>query len=473
MACAEHISSTKLLSENDQVILRKGKCCQVFQIKKKRFVWLDKVKFTLDGVIGHRYGTTFRVTNGEMVKVNKKELDEAFQSTEQGKDNRGLHDLDSNQKLSRDDIELMKKTGMEGEKIIGQLIENSTTFKDKTEYAQEKWIKKKKKKHLQIFTVLKPTARLLCELYHGKAPQKICHIRIDTLAQILTYSNVRANCNMAVVDTTNGLVVGAVLERLGGHGKVIHFHTGEMTRPALEAMDFPQNFLDNLYSFPLNQTNQIENPDSPYDEQSESRNKNESKTDQTQNDRGKETENKNKNDTESMDQSENEVKTETNETKEKECEDMSKSTDNVETKETDKTTGKPEGNQGKRKHRDRETREHSRNLRNKRIRDAKQLLLQKNMDGLIVACKYHPTPIVLALLDYIAPCRPIVLYSQHKEPLMDCYAFMRERGGIVNFRLTETWLREYQVLPMRTHPHIGMSGGGGYLLTALTLMKPT
>lgn len=43
------------------------------------------------------------------------------------------------------------------------------------------------------------------------------HIRIDTLAQILTYSNVRANCNMAVVDTTNGLVVGAVLERLGGY----------------------------------------------------------------------------------------------------------------------------------------------------------------------------------------------------------------------------------------------------------------
>ncbi|VDI35904.1 tRNA (adenine-N(1)-)-methyltransferase non-catalytic subunit [Mytilus galloprovincialis] len=324
MACAENISSTKLLSENDQVILKKGKCCQVFQIKKKRFVWLDKVKFTLDGVIGHRYGTTFRVTNGEMVKVNKKELDEAFQSTEQGKDNRGLHDLDSNQKLSRDDIELMKKTGMEGEKIIDQLIENSTTFKDKTEYAQEKWIKKKKKKHLQIFTVLKPTARLLCEMYHGKAPQKICHIRIDTLAQILTYSNVRANCNMAVVDTTNGLV------DMGNHEK-----GRRLERRFSVACLFSDSF------------------------------------------------------------------------------------------------------------------------------------------ALIVACKYHPTPIVLALLDYIAPCRPIVLYSQHKEPLMDCYAFMRERGGIVNFRLTETWLREYQVLPMRTHPHIGMSGGGGYLLTALTLMKPT
>ena len=28
---------------------------------------------------------------------------------------------------------------------------------------------------------------------------------------------------------------------------------------------------------------------------------------------------------------------------------------------------------------------------------------------------------------------------------MDCYAYLRERGGIINYRLTETWLREYQV----------------------------
>lgn len=40
---------------------------------------MDKVKFTLDGVIGHPYGSTFKVTNGEMVKVNKSEVIEAFQ----------------------------------------------------------------------------------------------------------------------------------------------------------------------------------------------------------------------------------------------------------------------------------------------------------------------------------------------------------------------------------------------------------
>lgn len=39
---------------------------------------------------------------------------------------------------------------------------------------------------------------------------------MDTLAQILTYGNVHAFTNVAVVDTCSGLVVGAVLERLGG-----------------------------------------------------------------------------------------------------------------------------------------------------------------------------------------------------------------------------------------------------------------
>lgn len=28
---------------------------------------------------------------------------------------------------------------------------------------------------------------------------------------------------------------------------------------------------------------------------------------------------------------------------------------------------------------------------------------------------------------------------------MDCYAFLREKGGLINFRLTEAWLRDYQV----------------------------
>ena len=36
-----------------------------------RDVWLEKTKFSLDGIIGYPYGTTFEVKNGKMVKIDK------------------------------------------------------------------------------------------------------------------------------------------------------------------------------------------------------------------------------------------------------------------------------------------------------------------------------------------------------------------------------------------------------------------
>ena len=41
-------------------------------------------------------------------------------------------------------------------------------------------------------------------------------LRVDTLSQILTASNVHAHCRMLVVETCQGLVVGALLSRMAG-----------------------------------------------------------------------------------------------------------------------------------------------------------------------------------------------------------------------------------------------------------------
>ena len=57
--------------------------------------------------------------------------------------------------------------------IVDQLVENSATFKGKTEFAQQKYIKKKKKKYQNKFIVLKPTIRLIAEMYFNKGPTKI------------------------------------------------------------------------------------------------------------------------------------------------------------------------------------------------------------------------------------------------------------------------------------------------------------
>ena len=49
------------------------------------------------------------------------------------------------------------------------------------------------------------------------------HMRIDTLSQILALSNVHSGSNVLLVENCQGLVSGAVLQRLGGKGKLIQF----------------------------------------------------------------------------------------------------------------------------------------------------------------------------------------------------------------------------------------------------------
>lgn len=105
----------------------------------------------------------------------------------------------------------------------------------------------------------------------------------------------------------------------------------------------------------------------------------------------------------------------------------------------------------------------------KKLAAAAALLEGRNADGLVIASRFHPCPVLMGLLKFLSPSRPFVVYSQYKEPLIECYTKLREHGGTINLRLTDTWLRHYQVLPNRTHPVLLMSGGGGYLLSGTTV----
>ncbi|XP_071442953.1 tRNA (adenine(58)-N(1))-methyltransferase non-catalytic subunit TRM6 [Hetaerina americana] len=113
---------------------------------------------------------------------------------------------------------------------------------------------------------------------------------------------------------------------------------------------------------------------------------------------------------------------------------------------------------------------------------AADLLTSSKADGLIVvASREHPVSIVLSLLPFLAPSRPFVVYCPHREPLLNLYAVLKgwqpwttnygKCGGkdgvprVANLRVMENWLRNYQVLPNRTHPEVNMTPGGGFVLT--------
>lgn len=101
---------------------------------------------------------------------------------------------------------------------------------------------------------------------------------------------------------------------------------------------------------------------------------------------------------------------------------------------------------------------------------SRQLLHEGDFDGLIISSALQPETILKELMKYICGSRPIVIYSFNKEVLLPAAYWMRRSNDFLNSELTESSLREYQVLPGRMHPNMNMSCGGGYLLSALRVI---
>ena len=100
--------------------------------------------------------------------------------------------------------------------------------------------------------------------------------------------------------------------------------------------------------------------------------------------------------------------------------------------------------------------------------EARDMLRARKCDSLVIAVKkYDSAETLLALLHHLSPSCPFVVYSEFMEPLTA--AFKAVQPHAINLRLSDTWAREYQVLPGRTHPKMDMSQSGGFLLTGIKL----
>eukprot|EP01133_Synstelium_polycarpum_P007215 gene7215-8379_t len=164
--------------------------------------------------------------------INPKDIDESLlkiteiQSNQEA-NNSTLTNINTSQKLTGEDIQALKEKGADSSTIIQALIENSSSFHTKTAYSQVKYLKKKMAKHSTLIRVLKPSLKTLCESYYAKDPKKICNLRFDTFGQLLTLANIKAGSKTLVVETTMGLVTGAIAERIQGSGKVLTAFVGK------------------------------------------------------------------------------------------------------------------------------------------------------------------------------------------------------------------------------------------------------
>ncbi|XP_062267428.1 tRNA (adenine(58)-N(1))-methyltransferase non-catalytic subunit TRM6 [Platichthys flesus] len=428
------------IKEGDYVVLKRGDIFKALQIQLRKKVIFEKQWFFLDKAVGHLYSTKFEILSGGNLQPKKpKEEESLADAKEAGTDNRHILDDGTSQKLTRDDIETLKEQGLKGQEIVQQLIENSSTFRDKTEYAQEKYIKKKKKKYENTVTILKPSCRSLAIMYHGREPGKICHLRYDTLAQMLTLGNIHAGSKVLVFETCAGLVLGSVMERMGGYGSVIQMYPGGgPVRAGVESFGFPAHFHDTLHDFPICHVNALLAGNLDTAAKDPCADEKQSNTVEGQ----------------------NQPEAEPQGNPEEQSMETNAGDDTADQEKREREKLKEAKAQGKRVKLEE---------KRKKLAAAASLLEGRNADGLIIASRFHPCPVLMVLLKFLSPSRPFVVYSQYKEPLIECYTKLKEQGGTVSLRLADTWLRHYQVLPNRTHPLLLMSGGGGYILSGTTV----
>lgn len=356
--------------------------------------------------------------------ADEKADDEA--SLQRQRDNRDITDCNTSQGLGFEELQRLRDAGVRGSVIVEKMIENSATFGKKSDFSQAKYIARKQMKYQLRCRILRCTASSICSTLYLKDPKKMMNLREDTLGQILSYANLSAGCQTLVLESTFGVVTGAVAERLGGYGKILSIYSGQ--QPAWTDMiqkynlSFAEHFsIKWLHSGDV--FGEGRNFKAEYDPERTER-----------------------------------------EVIQWPCPLQDHTRDYIKQM---KTREEKEVFLEKRAAR------FTRKLTRHTPDEAKEWLLSRQSDSVIIVARHNPTEVLLELLPFLAPSCPFVVYSEFMEPLTHCFLALQRDALAVNLRLSDVWTREYQVLPSRTHPVMDMSQSGGFLLTGIKLDPKT
>ncbi|XP_057539080.1 uncharacterized protein LOC130817403 isoform X2 [Amaranthus tricolor] len=394
---------------------------------------IGKQNYSLRPIIGCPFGSLFRVENGKdgpyLIRVVPNEVglgnniqdgeNEQVEDGEELKDNRALVDNNTAQSLTGDDIDEMRRQGATGGQIVEALIAHSTTFEKKTSFSQEKYRLRKQKKYAPTVLVRRPFARSICDAYFRKVPTKIGCLRSDSLSLLLSLANVTAHSDVLVVDMVSGIVTGAVAERLGGFGYICNTHLGVAPYPMdiVRIFNFSDDICKRIVRCCLNDLCPAQNG--------------------------------------SHVKAQNVVTVVENQPDIIE-EDASTEENKALVDTSSKTTNKNSMN--------------SKSINAGEIASEELITSwkEKGFSSLIVAApELDVWSILQKLLPHLSYSASFAIYHQYLQPLAICMHNLQKEKLALGLQISEPWLREYQVLPSRTHPRMQMSACGGYILSGI------
>ncbi|KAF8713644.1 Gcd10p protein, partial [Rhizoctonia solani] len=355
--------------------------------------------FRSEHILGHPFGLSYEILDKKELKVvPHRTIEEIVVSEETNATNELINDDGKFvQPLTTEEIELLKASGAHVTEIIKRQIEAHTTYELKNEYSKEKYKKRKEAKYSKSFTVIEPTLFNICEYHFSRDASKIRDLRPHTLGQLLNSANVRPGARILVADDVSGLLVAAVLERLGGSGRclVITDVDGPSAFPVIPHMNFEPEVKSSKIMSTLNWAA----ADEDY-------------------------------------------------------------TPLAAARVAEEPVEEPQTNKEKSKQR-------KRKVAVGVLASLREELFSGEFDGLVVASQFEPFSLVEKLSPYLAGSGSIAVYSPYIQPLIEAQSRMRPMAKYLAPAVQETWHREYQVLPGRTHPHMTMPGPTGYILTAI------
>jgi tRNA (adenine-N(1)-)-methyltransferase non-catalytic subunit len=397
---------------------------------------------SLKEVIGHPYGSVFHHNNRKLELVTGSHT---FNEIEEGDqidgdyeavpgDNSGYVDTNTAQKLTVEDITKLKKAGDSGTQIIQTLMDNSATFHLKTSFAQEKWIKRKEERYAKKLIIQKSTPASLCEASLLKNKEKICGMRYDSLAQVISQSGICSGSRVMVVESMMGMVVGSAAYRMRGNGKILAVFGGQQPHfEMLSQLNLDSESASIVHTIPSVELGPAAKdiathgflPEKQWSEAEIAEILQSSKPSYSHS-------NKRKHD--SVDQ---------------------EGTSIAEVDTINSTDDK--------KLLDRRT------IMNNNVihKEKGRQFLREGVDSLIIACRYHPLPLLQQALVMLECSCPFVIYHEFVDPLVECYTYLQDRSLALRMVLSETWLRDYQTLPGRFRPDMFMNSTSGFLLCGI------
>eukprot|EP00186_Timspurckia_oligopyrenoides_P003120 CAMPEP_0182442208 /NCGR_PEP_ID=MMETSP1172-20130603/1150_1 /TAXON_ID=708627 /ORGANISM="Timspurckia oligopyrenoides, Strain CCMP3278" /LENGTH=560 /DNA_ID=CAMNT_0024636943 /DNA_START=17 /DNA_END=1699 /DNA_ORIENTATION=- len=418
------------------------------------------------------------------------------------RDNRHLIDDGEHQKLSRTEIRKLQESGISGEEIVQQIVRGSSTFSTKTEFSQQKYLIKKRKKFMVRVRIMKPSSRTMCAVYFHRNPALILHLRVDSLALMLALANIRPDSKVLVVDQATGLVAGAIAERMQGLGIVLSAFTGQ-SPPQLEIatkfMHLSSDHKQSIKHIPVHILIKLlqisKNPEDGKRTENGSVHSAENGTENDELLKKKQDSFEEKgvmrlfvdeadrdplpiyysrgylltNPSERLSRLIKRPRIDRTEQHTESAVEGKVSAENdlENLKASDPDLG--DGNSG-----GQALEAVVRDSARLRVRPTLGILkewLREGCDSLVVAASCDTLRLLDILLPYISPSGPIVVYSSTIETLAEVRIALVRSGCVARIQIHETFLQNHQVLQGRSHPKMNEHATAGYILSAIKLFS--